>query len=112
VLRADAGYLKRGQSQRDVAAPPANIPPRARTVERPNRADGVLAPHPNGPARATRSGAGTSLKPRSRTPNNTSGFRRFTSRGINRATAGFSFHAVVHNLLKAIGTGALASTPS
>jgi hypothetical protein len=36
------------------------------------------------------------------------GFRRFTSRGIRRATAEFSFHALVHNLFKAIGTGALA----
>jgi transposase len=35
------------------------------------------------------------------------GFRRFTSRGIARATAEFSFHALVHNLLKAIGTGHL-----
>ncbi|ORA20538.1 hypothetical protein BST13_38050 [Mycobacterium aquaticum] len=36
------------------------------------------------------------------------GFRRFTSRGINRAAAEFSFHALVHNLFKAIGTAALA----
>jgi hypothetical protein len=36
------------------------------------------------------------------------GFRRFTSCGIARATAEFSFHALVHNLLKAIGTGHLA----
>ena len=36
------------------------------------------------------------------------GFCRFTSRGINRATAEFSFHALVHNLFKAIGTGHLA----
>jgi Transposase DDE domain len=36
------------------------------------------------------------------------GFRRFTSRGIKRATAEFSFHALVHNLIKAIGTGHLA----
>jgi transposase len=36
------------------------------------------------------------------------GFRRFTSRGINRAAAEFSFHALVHNLFKAIGAGALA----
>jgi hypothetical protein len=36
------------------------------------------------------------------------GFRRFTSRGIARATAEFSFHALVHNLLKTIGTGSLA----
>jgi transposase len=35
------------------------------------------------------------------------GFRRFTSRGIRRATAEFSFNALVHNLFKAIGTGAL-----
>jgi len=40
------------------------------------------------------------------------GFRRFTSRGIIRATAEFSFHALVHNLFKAIGTGALAPVPS
>jgi transposase len=40
------------------------------------------------------------------------GFRRFTSRGINRATAEFSFHALVHNLFKAIGTGALTPVPS
>ena len=39
------------------------------------------------------------------------GFRRFTSRGIARATAEFSFHALVHNLLKAIGTGSLAPAP-
>jgi hypothetical protein len=36
------------------------------------------------------------------------GFRRFTSRGITRATAEFSFHALVHNLIKAIGGGHLA----
>lgn len=36
------------------------------------------------------------------------GFRRFTSRGIDRAAAEFSFHALVHNLFKAIGAGALA----
>jgi transposase len=36
------------------------------------------------------------------------GFRRFTSRGIKRATAEFSFNALVHNLFKAIGTGHLA----
>jgi hypothetical protein len=35
------------------------------------------------------------------------GFRRFTSRGINRAAAEFNFHALVHNLFKAIGTAAL-----
>jgi len=40
------------------------------------------------------------------------GFRRFTSRGIDRATAEFNFHALVHNLFKAIGTGALALVPS
>lgn len=36
------------------------------------------------------------------------GFRRFTSRGLDRAAAEFSFHALVHNLFKAIGTGHLA----
>ena len=35
------------------------------------------------------------------------GFRRFTARGIKRATAEFSFHALVHNFFKAIGTGHL-----
>ena len=35
-------------------------------------------------------------------------FLRFTSRGITRAAAEFNFHALVHNLMKAIGTGALA----
>lgn len=40
------------------------------------------------------------------------GFRRFTSRGITRATAEFSFHALVHNLFKAISTDALAPAPS
>ncbi|ORA21159.1 transposase [Mycobacterium aquaticum] len=40
------------------------------------------------------------------------GFRRFTSRGINRAAAEFSFHALVHNLFKAIGTAALAPAAS
>jgi transposase len=38
------------------------------------------------------------------------GFRRFTSRGIDRAAAEFSFHALVHNLFKAIGAGTLAPT--
>ena len=38
------------------------------------------------------------------------GFRRFTSRGITRATAEFAFHALVHNLFKAIGTGHLTPT--
>lgn len=37
------------------------------------------------------------------------GFRHFTSRGITRAAAEFNFHAIVHNLLKAINTGHLAS---
>ncbi|SDU44096.1 Transposase DDE domain-containing protein [Gordonia westfalica] len=36
------------------------------------------------------------------------GFRRFTSRGLDRATAEFSFHALVHNLFKAIANPALA----
>lgn len=36
------------------------------------------------------------------------GFRHFTGCGINRAAAEFSFHAIVHNLLKAINTGRLA----
>jgi transposase len=40
------------------------------------------------------------------------GFRRFTSRGITRAAAEFSFHALVHNLIKAIGTGALTPAPA
>lgn len=35
------------------------------------------------------------------------GFRRFTSRGIDRAAAEFSFHALVHNMFKAITAGAL-----
>jgi transposase len=35
------------------------------------------------------------------------GFRRFTSRGIDRAAAEFSFHALVHNVFKAITAGAL-----
>ncbi|TSD99909.1 transposase, partial [Skermania sp. ID1734] len=35
------------------------------------------------------------------------GFKRFTSRRTTRATAEFSFHALVHNLFKAITTGAL-----
>jgi transposase len=35
------------------------------------------------------------------------GFRRFTSRGLTRATAEFAFHALVHNLFKAIGAGTL-----
>jgi hypothetical protein len=39
------------------------------------------------------------------------GFRRFTSRGIARTAAEFSFHALVHNLFKAIGTGHLAPAP-
>ena len=36
------------------------------------------------------------------------GFRRFTSRGIDRAAAEFSFHALVHNLFKAIGAATFA----
>jgi len=36
------------------------------------------------------------------------GFRRFTGRGKDRATAEFAFHALVHNLFKAITTGALS----
>ena len=35
------------------------------------------------------------------------GFRRFTGRGIDRAAAEFSFHALAHNLFKAITAGAL-----
>ena len=35
------------------------------------------------------------------------GFRRFTSRGINTAAAQFTFHALVHNLVKAITAGVL-----
>lgn len=33
------------------------------------------------------------------------GFRRFSSRGQQRASAEFTFHAIVHNLFKAIGAG-------
>ncbi len=33
------------------------------------------------------------------------GFRRFSSRGQDRAAAEFTFHAIVHNLFKAIGAG-------
>lgn len=33
------------------------------------------------------------------------GFRRFSSRGQDRAAAEFTFHALVHNLFKAIGAG-------
>lgn len=40
--------------------------------------------------------------------NHNLGFRRFTSRGIDRAAAEFSFHALVDNLFKAIGAAALA----
>lgn len=40
------------------------------------------------------------------------GFRRFTGCGLRRATAEFSFHALVHNLSKAIGTGTLAPAPN
>jgi transposase len=36
------------------------------------------------------------------------GFRRFTSRGIDRAAAEFTFHALVHNLAKLIGCPAPA----
>ena len=36
------------------------------------------------------------------------GFRRFTGRGLNKASAEFAFHAMVHNLFKAINTGNLA----
>ncbi|WP_433665256.1 transposase [Nocardia sp. CA-128927] len=39
------------------------------------------------------------------------GFRRFTSRGTSRAAAEFSFHALVHNLFKAIGTRHLTLAP-
>lgn len=39
------------------------------------------------------------------------GFHRFTSRGIHRATAEFSFHALVHNLFKAINSGHLTPAP-
>jgi transposase len=41
------------------------------------------------------------------------GFRRFNSRGIDRSAAEFNFHAMVHNLFKAIGIKALtpASCP-
>lgn len=37
------------------------------------------------------------------------GFRRFSSRGITRASAEFTFHALVHNLVKAIRTNNLAA---
>lgn len=40
------------------------------------------------------------------------GFRRFTSRGIDRAAAEFTFHALVHNLTKLIGCGVLAPAVS
>jgi hypothetical protein len=39
------------------------------------------------------------------------GFRRFTSRGIDRAAAEFNFHALVHNMVKAITAGALMDIP-
>jgi transposase len=37
-------------------------------------------------------------------------FRRFSSRGQDRAAAEFTFHAIVHNLFKAIGAGTPALT--
>jgi Transposase DDE domain len=37
------------------------------------------------------------------------GYRRFTGRGIDRAAAEFNFHALVHNVVKAITAGALTS---
>ena len=40
--------------------------------------------------------------------NHNLGFCRFASRGIATATAECSFHTLVHNLLKAIGSGHLA----
>lgn len=40
------------------------------------------------------------------------GFRRFSSRGIDRAAAEFSFHALVHNLTKLIGCRVLAPAVS
>lgn len=40
------------------------------------------------------------------------GFRRFTSRGIDRAAAEFNFHAMVHNLFKTITAGALTPAMS
>lgn len=39
----------------------------------------------------------------------TLGFRRFTGRGLARAEAEFAFHALVHNLCKALTTGHLAT---
>ncbi|WP_174316865.1 transposase, partial [Gordonia malaquae] len=36
-------------------------------------------------------------------------FRRFTSRGIDRAASEFAFHALVNNIVKAITGGHLAT---
>ncbi|GAA3971897.1 transposase, partial [Gordonia caeni] len=38
------------------------------------------------------------------------GFTRFTGRGLLRAKGEFAFHAIVHNIIKAIGTGHLTPT--
>ncbi|GAB46721.1 hypothetical protein GOTRE_181_00010, partial [Gordonia terrae NBRC 100016] len=40
----------------------------------------------------------------------TLGFRRFTGRGLARANAEFTFHAMVNNICKALTAGHLATT--
>ncbi|MGH3596757.1 MAG: transposase [Mycobacterium sp.] len=120
VLLADAGYLSRDNltapgpdrliavgTHRALAAAarskPTQGPPPAGTT--PIEAMAHRLRTPDGHALYTRRGH-IAETPFAHAKHNL-GFRRFTSRGIDRAAAEFSFHALVHNLLKAIGTGRL-----
>ena len=125
VLLADAGYLSGDNltapgpdrliavgKQRDLAAaaredPTAGQPPPGAT---PIEAMAHRLRTPDGHALYTQRGH-IAETPFANAKHNL-GFRRFTSRGINRATAEFRFHALVHNVFKAIGIGHLAPAPS
>lgn len=119
VLLADARYLSNDNlaapgpdrliavgKHRELAAaarehPTTEPQPRGAT----SIGDGAPATYPRVGMPATPSAA-TSPKPRSPTPNITSGSATSLER-IKSATAELSFHALVHNLFKAIGTGYL-----
>jgi transposase len=121
VLLADAGYL----SEANLTAPG---PDRLIAVDNQHDLAVAAREHPAGGAPPPDATPTEAMAHRLRTPEghalykqrghiaetpfahakHNMGFRRFSSRGIKRATAEFSFHALVHNLMKAIGTSALA----
>ena len=121
LLLADAGYLSAAnltcRGPKRLIAPGKNTQVRDTARQRP-----TSGPPPTDASPAQRNAhriataAGAALYSRrshiAETPfghaKHNLNFRRFTSRGHHRAAAEFTFHAMVHNLLKAINTGNLS----